>query len=126
MTNKTRWAAAALLALAGCAGEDQPQTTDNVASPSEGARINNQNPTTPTIDVPATSRDESANSPANQAPAGARPGEAESADPKTGGAETPPVVPSPGEPTPDANSGSDSDKDDGARPEQGKDGTARV
>ncbi|MEW4571463.1 hypothetical protein AB1L88_26610 [Tautonia sp. JC769] len=50
--------ALSLLVLVGCG--DQPAPEENVASPAEGARIENQNPTTPTVDVPGTPVDEAA------------------------------------------------------------------
>ena len=84
MLRKMSWAATlSLLTLAGCAGETE-NPADNVATPSEGAKITNQNPSTPTVDVPNTPQDEAAAANKDEA------------------AETPAVTPSPTEPTPDA------------------------
>ncbi len=60
MTKKTCWTAVTLLALAGCSAQEQDQSTVDVATPSEGARIINQNPSSPTVDVPNTPQNEAA------------------------------------------------------------------
>jgi hypothetical protein len=46
-----------LIALIGCATEDSP-TMEDMPSPSEAAEVVNENPSTPTVDVPATPADE--------------------------------------------------------------------
>jgi hypothetical protein len=48
-----------LIALVGCATEDSP-TMEEMPSPSQAAEVTNENPTSPTIDVPATPTDEGA------------------------------------------------------------------
>ena len=53
--------ALALFAPFGCGGDED--VSDDVNSPSEGAMIVNDNPSTPTIDVPATDVDEAAKAP---------------------------------------------------------------
>lgn len=72
MLRKSCALALGLALLAGCNGNED--VTDEVASPSEGARIENQNPTTPDVDVPSTPTDEAADRPGNP---DARPGGAE-------------------------------------------------
>ncbi len=58
MLRKTCGLAVALALLGGCDNAEEP--AENVNSPSEGAQIENQNPTTPTVDVPNTPENEAA------------------------------------------------------------------
>ena len=50
-----------LFAPFGCGADED--VSDEVNSPSEGAMIANDNPTSPTVDVPATEVDEAAQAP---------------------------------------------------------------
>jgi len=115
MTRKLYWTAAALLALAGCSAQEQDQPTADVATPSEGARISNQNPTSPTVDVPKTPQNEAATpttdggadltkTPQDE-PAPATP----DADPKA-----PAVIEKPSPPTPEVKDGTAGKDEDGA------------
>ena len=117
MTKKTCWTVVALLALAGCSAQEQDQPAADVATPSEGARITNQNPSSPTVDVPKT--------PANEAAAPATDGGADL--PKTppdepapttpdADAKAPAVIEKPSEPTPDVKDGTAAGKDEGGAP----------
>ncbi|HEU5115670.1 MAG TPA: hypothetical protein VFT74_03260 [Isosphaeraceae bacterium] len=63
MLRKTCGLAVALALLGGCDNAEEP--AENVNSPSEGARIENENPTTPTVDVPNTPENEAADANAN-------------------------------------------------------------
>ena len=53
--------ALALFAPFGCGGDED--VSDDIATPSEAARTVNDNPSTPTIDVPATDVNEAAQAP---------------------------------------------------------------
>ncbi len=71
MLRKTCGLAVSLALLAGCENTEEP--AENVNSPSEGAQIENQNPTTPTVDVPGTPENEAAEANADMpAPAAER------------------------------------------------------
>ena len=117
MTKKTCWTVVALLALAGCSAQEQDQPAADVATPSEGARIINQNSSSPTVDVPKTPQNEAAGpttgggadvpkAPQDE-PAPATP----DADPKA-----PAVIEKPSAPTPDVKDGTAAGKDEGGAP----------
>ncbi|WP_435009352.1 hypothetical protein P12x_000604 [Tundrisphaera lichenicola] len=58
MSKKLTWATAALLALAGCGDQAVTDPADSMATPSEAAKTVNENPSSPTIDVPNTPQNE--------------------------------------------------------------------
>ncbi len=66
------WMTASLLILGGC-GPEAEEPAENVATPSQAAEITNENPTSPTVDVPVTPLNEAAG--ANTEAAGATPAE---------------------------------------------------
>ena len=114
MLRKTCGLALALALLGGCDnGED---VTDEVNSPSEGARIENENPTTPTVDVPGTPANEAAeaNAPAETAPTSDMP-DVTAPTPGTPGDEAPAPAPgvdnTPESPAPEASAGNSDNKE---------------
>ena len=117
MTKKTCWTAVALLALTGCSAQEQEQPAADVATPSEGARIINDNPSSPTVDVPKTPQNEAATPTTD---GGADPTKTPQDEPAPAtpdaDAKTPPVIEKPNEPSPDVKDGTAAGKDEGGAP----------
>lgn len=117
MTKKTCWTVVALLSLAGCSAQEQDQPAADVATPSEGARITNQNPSSPTVDVPKTPQNEAA---APTTDGGADLPKAQQTEPapatQDGDAKAPAVIEKPSAPTPDVKDGAAAEKDEGGVP----------
>ena len=89
-------AALIMSAFLGCAAEEgQSEIAEDMPTPSEAAKVSNENPTSPTVDVPNTAVDEEARAESDA------PAPTPTATEKADASSAPTVVPSPGEPTPE-------------------------